>query len=71
MHAATLKRAAEILGGIDALRAHLGVSHTRLAAWLRGNVRPPSDKFLRAVDVIVEHEVRRIGRRNGDSKRST
>ena len=52
LHARTLHRAAEILGGDDKLREHLRVPMSLLDAWMAGAAPPPLDVFLRAVDVI-------------------
>ena len=47
-----LRRAAEILGGKDKLRAALRVPMSSLDQWLDGKVAPPMDVFLKAVDII-------------------
>jgi hypothetical protein len=47
-----LQRAAEILGGVDALRTYLNVSTFRLEAWLDGRATPPDAVFLRVVDLL-------------------
>ena len=52
VHARVLQRAAELLGGREKLRAHLGASRRDLEAWLAGDQEAPLDAFLRAVDVI-------------------
>ena len=48
-----LHRACQILGGVDALAAHLKVSRTMLHRWLEGEDKPPSSVFLKAVDLIL------------------
>lgn len=48
----TLRRAVDILGGKDVLRAMLHVPMARLEEWLEGAAEPPMDVFLKAVDVI-------------------
>jgi hypothetical protein len=58
----TLHRACEILGGAEALGHHLDVTSDQLEAWLKGRATPPVDLFLRAVDVVVEHDVVNAGR---------
>jgi hypothetical protein len=56
-----LRRAAEILGGNEQLRLHLGASEIDFAAW--GEKRDlPRDVFLRLVDIITEEEVRVVRR---------
>ena len=47
-----LRRAADILGGKDKLRAALRVPMASLEEWLEGKVQPPMDVFLKAVDII-------------------
>ena len=47
-----LRRAADILGGKDQLRAALRVPLSRLERWLDGTDEPPMEVFLKAVDII-------------------
>src|SRR5205085_12479698 len=47
-----LRRAADILGEKQALRAALHVPLARLDEWLAGKSDPPMDIFLKAVDII-------------------
>ena len=54
---AALQRASNILGGTPTLRKYLGVSALSLGAWLAGAEPPPTDVFLKVVDVIVRHEL--------------
>ena len=60
VHVATLRRAAEIAGGEQQLAVVLKVTPSHLALWLRGVTEPPGDVFLRAVDLISEHELARL-----------
>ena len=60
LYSRTLARAAEILGGAEALRAHLGVSMRRLALWMHGYAQPPDEVFLRVVDLLTEHELKTL-----------
>jgi hypothetical protein len=48
-----LQRAEEILGR-QGLRDYLNVPMRELTLWLRGDEAPPTDVFLRVVDLIVE-----------------
>lgn len=57
VHTETLKRAAEICGGEQALAARLKVTPSHLALWLKGIVTPPSDVFLRAVDIVTDQKI--------------
>jgi len=58
VYARTLRRAAELLGGESALAAQLGVTKNELDLWIRNFVRPPGDAFLKAADIVGEHELR-------------
>ncbi|MCD6042266.1 MAG: hypothetical protein K0R40_1869 [Burkholderiales bacterium] len=49
-------RAAQLLGGVEKLRAHLGVGMAQLNFWLRGQAKPPDAVFLKVVDLLSEHE---------------
>jgi len=57
----TLVRAAEILGGEVELAFRLQVTPSHLHLWMRGLSEPPRDVFLRAVDLVVEHDQGRKG----------
>jgi hypothetical protein len=48
-----LHRACQILGGVAQLAAHLRVSTTMVYRWLDGEDPPPSNVFLKAVDLIL------------------
>ncbi|HET7670163.1 MAG TPA: hypothetical protein VFK84_07130 [Burkholderiales bacterium] len=48
----TLKRAAALAGGVEALAAMLHVSAADMARWIAGNGRPPQDIFLAALDIV-------------------
>jgi hypothetical protein len=56
VHARTLQRAAEIVGGEEQLALKLGVTPSHLALWIKGFADPPLDVFLRAVDLVAEHD---------------
>ena len=53
VHTRVLHRACQIVGGVDQLAAHLGVSRTMLYRWLDGEDVPPPRVFLKAVDLIL------------------
>ena len=63
VYARTLRRAAELLGGEGVLTARLGVTKKELDLWLRNFVRPPNDVFLKAADIVGEHELRVLNER--------
>ena len=52
VQARALRRAAEILGGKDKLRAALRVPMASLEQWLDSQVVPPMDVFLKVVDIL-------------------
>lgn len=56
VHTRALQRAAELLGGIDALRVYLDVTPIKLGIWMRGGAVPPGDVFLQVVDLLLEHD---------------
>lgn len=60
VHARALKRAAEILGGIDKLATFLNVPPFPLKFWIEGMDVPPLRAFLKAVDAIAEYETGRL-----------
>jgi DNA-binding transcriptional regulator YdaS (Cro superfamily) len=53
----TLKRAAEVLGGEEDLARRLKVAPCHLILWMRGVVSPPGDVFLKAADIVSEHDL--------------
>jgi DNA-binding transcriptional regulator YdaS (Cro superfamily) len=55
VHVRTLRRAAELVGGEQALALRLQVTPSHLALWLAGVEVPPADVFLRAVDIVMDH----------------
>ncbi len=57
VHAKTLQRAAEILGGEQQLALKLKVTPSHLALWIQGIEQPPGDIFLKAVDLVVDNDV--------------
>jgi hypothetical protein len=56
-HVQALQRASAILGGFPQLRGHLKVSAVALALWMSGQAAPPTEVFLKVVDLIVERDV--------------
>ena len=53
VYSRTLERAARILGGTEALRARLKVDREVLESWMAGRSTPPTEVFLRAVDLVA------------------
>lgn len=56
VRARALRRAADILGGKRPLRAYLNVSALVLGMWMSGAQPPPTDVFLKVVDLIMEKD---------------
>jgi hypothetical protein len=56
VHARTLRRAVDIVGGEHQLALRLKVKPNHLSLWLRGLCEPPVDVFLRAVDLVTEND---------------
>ena len=52
-----LRRAAQGLGGVEALRAYLQVSMSQLTGWLYGETRVPDAVFLKIVDLLSEEQI--------------
>jgi hypothetical protein len=59
IHHRALRRAAQILGGEEKLRLHLGATETDFSSWT-GAPELPRNIFLRLVDIITEEEVRQV-----------
>jgi len=59
IHTRALRRAAQILGGEDNLRTHLGATEIDYSSWL-GQKELPRNIFLRLVDIITDEEVRQV-----------
>jgi hypothetical protein len=54
VHIRTLVRAAQIVGGAEALALRLKVTPSHLALWMSGAEPCPPNIFLRAVDLVLE-----------------
>ena len=60
----TLRGAAQLVGGAQALAKRLGVSELQLQRWISGEETTPTEIFLQAVDLIEQHDRRRMPRPN-------
>lgn len=56
VQATTLKRAAQLVGGLEQLASRLEVAPSHLALWVAATEPTPPNVFLKAVDVIQEHD---------------
>jgi hypothetical protein len=54
-----LRRAAQIVG-VKELAAELGVTSDDLVYWMDGTKRVPQPIFLKAVDIVVAHDVKEM-----------
>ena len=54
-------RAIEIVGGMPALREHLGCSTLELMAWIDGIKRVPASILYRLADLILDAEIMAAG----------
>ena len=59
VYASTLRRAAKIVGGLEALAAQLDVRPDELKNWLAGKVPVPQE-ILRCVDIVVARQLDEI-----------
>ena len=66
VYVGTLTRAAELVGGAEALALRLKVTPSHLALWLKGMVSPPSDVFLKAADIVSEDDLQQLSYRSDD-----
>ena len=60
VHARTVRRAAEIVGGLEALAAQLDVRDENLKKWLEGQLPVSQEIFLRCVDIVNAHQLDEI-----------
>ena len=60
VYVGTLQRAAELVGGEEALARRLKVMPSHLALWLQGVVPPPLEIFLKAADIVSEHDIQQL-----------
>jgi len=67
VHIRTLKRAAEIVGGIDTLAVRLNVTSNDIAAWISGEATPPADLFLKAAEIITEYDLEQLAQKRDSS----
>jgi hypothetical protein len=67
VHARTVRRAAEIVGAVEALAAQLNVQYELIREWMEGNLPVPQNLFLRCVDIVNADQLRKIG--GADSER--
>lgn len=52
-----VEKAAEILGGQEAVARHLGATPAMVTSWIEGETEPPTHYLLRLVDLIESRTV--------------
>jgi hypothetical protein len=57
VHAHTVRRAAEIVGGIGVLAGQLELREDFLKKWIEGDLTVPQAVFLRCVDIVNAHQI--------------
>jgi hypothetical protein len=57
---ATVARAAELAGGVQALSGRLRVPVVDLMRWIQGEAKPSRGVFLRLVDFILEESRKQV-----------
>jgi hypothetical protein len=57
VHVRTVRRAAEIVGGVEELAAQLGVRDKSMRKWMEGQLAVPQAIFLRCVDIVNAHQL--------------
>lgn len=60
VYARTLRRAAQVAGGVNELAERLSVPSEDLARWLATGKLVPLEVFLQAVDVVVSHDLDQV-----------
>ena len=60
VYSRTLVRAAELVGGQQELARQLGVFPSHLLAWIADTSTPPIEVFLKAVDIVGDHDIQQL-----------
>lgn len=66
VYARTLRRAAELVGGEDALAIRLGVTPNQLKVWINDLVTPPLSVFAMAAEIISQNELNLLKEKKPD-----
>jgi CheY-like chemotaxis protein len=57
LHIKALERASAVKGGIAKLAAHLAVSESTLALWMKGKATVPASVFEKVLDVLLDGDM--------------
>ena len=60
VHARTVRRAAEIVGGIAVLAGRMEVRDVFIKKWMAGELTVPQGVFLRCVDIVNADQLKDI-----------
>lgn len=60
VHARTVRRASEIVGGVVVLAGRLGVRDAFIKNWIEGELTVPDEIFLRCVDIVNADQLKDI-----------
>jgi hypothetical protein len=60
VHAHTVRRASEIVGGVGVLAGRLGVPDEFIRNCIEGGLRVPEQIFLRCVDIVNANQLKNI-----------
>jgi hypothetical protein len=68
VHARTVRRAAEIVGGVEELAAQLEVRDEVIKKLMEGQLPIPQEIFLRCVDIVNADQLKDISGGHAESK---
>lgn len=60
LHRRAMHRAAELLGGTEALAAVLEVNPHAVTRWIDGSLRISERVFLKVVDIVLEQQIKAL-----------
>lgn len=60
LHRRAMHRAAELLGGEEALAAVLEVNAHAVTRWIDGSLRISERVFLKVVDIVLDQEIKAL-----------
>jgi hypothetical protein len=67
VHAVTVRRAAEFVGGVQVLAAQLDVGEENVKKWIEGQLPVPQEIFLRCVDIVNAHLLEQMSGPNANT----
>lgn len=67
VHARTVRRAADVVGGAAVLAGHLEVREEFITKWMEDRLPVPQEIFLRCVDIVNAHQLDEISDQSSKS----